>query len=93
MSDPREILADALHRANQGSYKTRREPGGWSPEACAVWREGGETQRLLYAALVFELKFRRHARASDTERIVALADEIDAGCAAARAQAERGEGG
>lgn len=88
-SHPQELidqLAAALRRANSEPCPTPRPPGAWSPEACAVMRESSpELRRLFYAALCFELQFRRYAKPSDIDRIEARAAQIDASTAEARA--------
>jgi hypothetical protein len=79
-------LAEILTRVN--SDKNQRQPGQWTPAACALWREGPqEVTDLLYAALVWELGSERLARPDDEGAIRKRMAQIAEGVAAARAKA------
>ena len=79
-------LEQTLSRINGGSVP--RSPGQWTPDACAIWREGpAEVTDLIYAALVLEQKQQRLARPQDETAIRELSAKIKASTARARGEA------
>jgi hypothetical protein len=60
-------FADLLGAVNDGDS---RNPGQWTPKACAVWRNvSARDARLLEATVAWELGERRRARPQDEAEI------------------------
>jgi hypothetical protein len=76
-------FADLLVAVNDGD---RRNPGQWTPIACAVWRNvSARDARLLEATVAWELEERRRARPQDEAEIRDRLWQMEEATAAVRA--------